>query len=193
MNYKKLSTPFEINKEQLQKDFEIISQMEAARLPLHLHNQIGLTYENENAKNKFHDGAGSLDYDYDNWSEEDALAGVPPPVSTRKLKESDFDKIVPELKGMYVYDLLLDLKKYYNVGRTRFMLMKSKNCLTWHVDSTPRMHIPVITNERCKMVWDDGTLTMEEGNLYWVDTRIPHTAFNGSYKDRIHLVMTVEE
>lgn len=193
MNYKKIKTPFDIDIKTLQSDFEKISNMETAKFPYSYYRQIGLTYENENAKNKFHDGAGSLDFDYENWTEEDAAAGTPPPLNTRKLKESDFNKIVPDLKGMYIYDLLSDLQKYYKIGRTRFMLMKSKTCLTWHVDSTPRMHIPIFTNESCKMVWDDGTLTMEDGSLYWVNTTIPHTAFNGSYVDRIHMVMTVEE
>ncbi len=193
MNYKKLDQPFEIDIKSLQSDFENISKMELAQLPFTYYRQIGLTYENENSKNKFHDAAGSLDLDYENWTIEDANSGKKPPLSTRKLKESDFNKIVPYIKGMYTYELLENLKKHYNIGRTRFMLMKTKTCLTWHIDSTPRLHIPVFTNDRCKMVWDDGTLTMEDGNLYWVNTTIPHTAFNGGYVDRIHLVMTVEE
>jgi hypothetical protein len=192
MNYRKILTPFVINGTALKTDFDAISKIDLAMIPLSRYNQIGLTYENENAKNKFYDGVGSLDYDYNNWDEADMLAGLPPPANTRKLNELDFNKIVPELKGMYTYELLSDLKKYYNIGRTRFMVMKSKTCLTWHLDSTPRMHIPVFTNEQCKMVWDDKTLSMEDGNLYWVNTTIPHTAFNGSYVDRIHMVMTVD-
>ena len=149
--------------------------------------QLGLTYANEKSKNKYLDAVGSLDWDYENWDGE----GNPPPRKD-KVKEKDFVKIVPDLKGTYLYELLQDLQNKFHIGRTRLLLMEPKTCLTWHQDSTYRLHIPIITNDRCMMVWDNKTVHMPQGTLYWVDTTQPHTAFNGSFEKRIHLVTTVE-
>lgn len=154
--------------------------------------QLGLTYENDDSVNKFSDAVGSLDYDYGKWTSEAMDAGELPPAKTRKVTEKDFNKIVPDLKGMYIYDVLTELQKKFHIGRTRLMLSKPKTCLTWHNDSTYRLHIPIFTQQGCIMVWDNCTIHMPEGSCYWVDTTQWHTAFNGSLKDRIHLVATVE-
>ena len=158
-----------------------------------MHNQVGLTYANEACNNKFYDAVGSLDLDYERWTEEEIAAGSPPPARQEKMDESEFNKIVPNLSGMYIYDLLSNMKNEYDIGRTRIMVLESKQCLTWHQDSTPRLHIPIITHDGCKMVWENTTASLMPGLLYWADTRHPHTAFNGSYKQRIHLVATVKE
>ncbi len=72
------------------------------------------------------------------------------------------------------------------------MRLTSKTCLTWHYDSTPRIHLPIITNDKCFMVWENYTKHLEEGILYQVNTKIPHTAMNASFEERIHIVATVD-
>ena len=32
------------------------------------------------------------------------------------------------------------------------------DCLTYHKDSTPRLHVPIVTNEDCFMIVDDKVL-----------------------------------
>lgn len=189
--YKQLNLDLDINIKQLQKEvLDLYSNKDI--LTGEFENQIGLTYENNNCKNKFADGVGSLDLDYENWTEEERRAGEPPKPRTRKVAEHDFNKIVPELKGLYLYEILEHLQHKFNIGRTKLMLSKSKTCLTWHSDSTYRIHIPIFTQEGCIMVWENCTIHMPEGSLYWADTTKLHTAFNGSFKERIHLVATVQ-
>jgi len=40
-------------------------------------------------------------------------------------------------------------------------------------------------------VIDDEVMHMKQDNWYWANTTIPHTAFNASDTDRIHLVATM--
>lgn len=188
--YKKINLDVDIG--QLQNETtELFSRKEI--FSVHFPSQLGLTYEDESCENKFGDGVGSLDWDYTLWTPEQIKAGLHPPARTRKVTEQDFNKIVPELQGFYIYDLLKLLQEKYNIGRTRLMLSNPKTCLSWHRDSTYRMHIPIFTQEGCFMAWNDCTLHMPEGSCYWTDTTVPHTAFNGSFKERIHLVATVEK
>lgn len=188
--YKKID--FNVNISRLQEEvLDLFSRKDI--FDSYFPNQLGLTYENDDCINKFSDAIGSLDYDYDKWTDAQKDAGEPPPLSTRKVTEKDFNKIVPELAGTYIYDILLELQTKYKIGRTRLMLSKPKTCLSWHHDSTYRLHIPVVTQEGCWMVWENCTLHMPEGSCYWADTTQWHTAFNGSFKNRIHLVATVEE
>jgi len=60
-----------------------------------------------------------------------------------------------------------------------------------------RFHFPIITNHGVEFtMWDtenvEKTVHMEEGSLWAIDTRKPHTAINTGNEDRIHLVVDVE-
>ena len=73
--------------------------------------------------------------------------------------------------------------------RTRVLMLDPRECYTYHTDPTPRMHIPVKTNEACMFILDDEVVKMdEEGTVYWIDTTFPHLALNGSREKRIHIV-----
>lgn len=151
-----------------------------------LKNQVGLTYMDDDCANKFHDGVGSLDWDYQSWT-----TGKNPPPSTRGATEADFSKIVPAIEPTYLGSVVAELQQRYNIGRTRLMKLSSTRCLSWHRDSTPRLHIPIITGPACFMIWENKTIHLEQGKLHWTDTRMLHTAINASFEDRIHLVTTV--
>jgi hypothetical protein len=83
-----------------------------------------------------------------------------------------------------------------DVFRTRLMLSKPKSCYSIHRDFTPRLHLPLITNEQCKFLFTEPEQLIHmpaDGRTYWVDTRVNHTFLNGSTDDRYHLVMVVKE
>lgn len=63
-----------------------------------------------------------------------------------------------------------------------------------HADTTPRVHIPLITNPQSWFIFKNGmTINLDVGKVYWLDTRREHTAINGSDDWRLHLVGVVED
>jgi len=90
--------------------------------------------------------------------------------------------IFPEAK------LINHYLKEFDLYRSRIMINHSKECMTIHKDPSPRVHIPVISNENCLMIIDNYAHYLPPGKIYWTDTRKSHTAMNGSYEKRIHIV-----
>lgn len=79
--------------------------------------------------------------------------------------------------------------KRLGMFRTRVMRMKSKTCYSYHRDLTKRIHIPLITNDKCFMVIDDEVIRYPANNNYYImDTTKIHTAVNASWEERIHIV-----
>lgn len=76
----------------------------------------------------------------------------------------------------------------YGLVRTRIMKSNPKTCLSWHVDMTKRVHIPLFTNNKCFMVIDDNVYRMPPDKIYLADTTQPHTAVNASFEPRAHIV-----
>lgn len=82
----------------------------------------------------------------------------------------------------------------YNLIRTRLMWVSPMTCYSMHTDSTPRIHIPIITNPECYFVFKNGTIQhMPAGLVYWADTTQYHTFMNCSNMPRLHLVGVVEQ
>jgi len=82
------------------------------------------------------------------------------------------------------------------VYRTRIMLSRPKSCYSIHRDYSPRLHLPLVTNDQCYFLFTNPEKMIHmpaDGKTYWVDTRSHHTFLNGSLLDRLHLVMIVEE
>jgi endonuclease III-like uncharacterized protein len=106
--------------------------------------------------------------------------------SLASVVEKDFNIIQPELEGSLIEHYL----KKYNLYRSRIMLMTPKTCYSVHSDPCPRIHIPITPNKKSWMVWpfDNQCHRFEEGSVYLVDTTKPHSFFNGSNIDRIHIV-----
>ena len=100
-----------------------------------------------------------------------------------KYQEKDFNVCAYDLP--YTNSIIRDLQMY----RTRVMRMKPKTCYTYHKDPTQRIHIPLITNDKCFIVIDDEVIRYPaDGNHYVVDTTKMHTAVNASWHERIHIV-----
>lgn len=122
--------------------------------------------------------------DPSNW-----LTGVGRIKQLENSNEQAYCVINPELNGT----LLEYYIKKYNGFRTRIMVMPEKHCYSIHPDLTPRIHIPIVTNNQAWMIWpySNQCHQLTEGNVYWTDTRKFHTFINGSTVNRIHLVMCV--
>jgi hypothetical protein len=106
--------------------------------------------------------------------------------------ELSYNQLNPFFKDTIFEKLITD----YKMTRTRFMWVNKMSCYSVHKDSTPRVHIPLITNPECYFVFKDGEdakLThMKTGHVYWADTRKNHTFINCSEMERLHLVGVVE-
>ena len=81
------------------------------------------------------------------------------------------------------------IKKYQGF-RARIMRMEPRRCYSVHNDPTPRIHIPIETNDQCWMVWPNNNVcaNMPAGNVYFTDTTKIHSFFNASLEERIHVV-----
>lgn len=84
--------------------------------------------------------------------------------------------------------------KKYKAYRARIMLMSPRRCYSVHKDPTPRIHIPIVTNDQCWMIWPTQQFCMKlkPEFLYWTNTTKEHTFLNGGTEDRIHIVMCVD-
>ena len=82
----------------------------------------------------------------------------------------------------------------YNLIRTRLMWVSPMTCYSMHKDSTPRIHIPMITNPECYFVFKQGIIQhMPVGSVYWTNTVNLHTFMNCSDKPRLHLIGAVNK
>jgi hypothetical protein len=139
-------------------------------------------------------GTGSLSLDWDNAIETIDEYGhekiIVPPYDV-PLKEGDFNVLCKQFESTVFEDVYKELTKHYHVGRVRIMKSKSKTCLTWHVDSTPRIHFPIKTQEGCFMIIEDEVKHLPQQTWWHTNTILHHTAFNGSKEDRIHLVAVI--
>ena len=105
------------------------------------------------------------------------------------LKESDFDS--PLFDDMpYINSILHELKMY----RSRILILKPKSCYSYHVDASPRIHIPIITTPNNFMVIEDKCYWMPaNGSAYYTDTERMHTFVNADLKvTRIHIVGCID-
>lgn len=111
-------------------------------------------------------------------------------VGISKGYELSYNKINPFFKG----SILESIVDEYQLKRTRLMWCGPFSCYSIHVDRTPRIHIPLITNDSCLFLFPpNSTVHLATGSVYWVDTRRPHTFINCSEKPRLHLVGIVEK
>lgn len=93
--------------------------------------------------------------------------------------------INPYFKNTYFEELIIK----YKLMRTRLMFLKPYSCYSMHRDDTTRIHIPIITNDRCYFVFKEfGLFNMPEGHVYHVNTLTEHSAMNCSTEWRLHLL-----
>ena len=108
------------------------------------------------------------------------------------IEEHRYTEICPEFQGTYVEEVYNLITSKFKLGRVRFLMKPPRSCLSWHRDPEMRLHIPIITNEGCRMVIDNVSFHMpSNGSAYLTDNTKYHNFFNGSEIDRVHLVATV--
>ena len=142
----------------------------------------------------FHKGAGSLMFDWNN-SKIDSVNGIDNIsnlfIKSEQLNESDFTVMCSQFKGTTFETVFNMLNQKYILGRIRLMNLKPKTCLSWHVDDSPRLHYPIITQEGCFLVIEDEVMALPLNKWHIADTTKKHTAFNGSKSSRVHLVAVI--
>ena len=102
--------------------------------------------------------------------------------------EESYRFINPNLRGTQLEKFI----EAFDGFRTRIMIMPPRQCYSVHADPTPRLHVPIITNDQCWMIWpfESCCKRLIEGYVHLVDTTKSHTFINGSGSEkRIHLMM----
>lgn len=150
------------------------------KYPFDANNQISLTHRE--GHQDFYDGVGSL-YDFENnkWLH----------------REGEFKCFNADLEKSYLHEVYKTSLEHipFSVGRVRLMRLMPKTCLSMHIDDNLRFHIPIITNPQCFMVFAEAPPVRlpNNGSLYWTNTIIPHSVFNGhNNEERIHLVFATD-
>jgi hypothetical protein len=86
-----------------------------------------------------------------------------------------------------------ELIEKHKMYRTRFLWINEKSCYSLHKDSSPRIHIPIVTNPQALFYFSkSGFQYLGIDKVYWVDTRNIHSFVNFSDEKRLHLVGCVE-
>ena len=109
-----------------------------------------------------------------------------------ELRKDEKEYVHPLYDLPYTNSILLK----YNLHRTRVMKMIQGTAYGMHVDNTPRIHIPLITNDKCLFIIDDIVYKMPaDGSVYYTNTTKLHTAVNASTTRfiRTHIVGNVNE
>lgn len=92
----------------------------------------------------------------------------------------------------FIFDLPYtnSLLEKYSISTARIMKLYPKQCYSWHHDTSPRIHLPLVTNEKCLFILEDSVYQMPAGNAYYVNTTKKHTALNGNRNNfiRYHIV-----
>jgi len=107
---------------------------------------------------------------------------------TFRVDDLEYDTLIYD---EYNYTNLIIEK--YNMCRTRIMWMKQKFAYGWHKDHSPRIHIPLVTNEHNMFIIDDNVYRIPaDGGVYLVNTTLPHTFVNANSEPflRSHLLGT---
>lgn len=98
------------------------------------------------------------------------------------------------LNSIFKDTIFEELITQYKLKRTRLMWVSPMTCYSMHKDSTPRIHIPMITNPECYFVFKQGIIQhMPVGSVYWTNTVNLHTFMNCSDKPRLHLIGAVSK
>jgi hypothetical protein len=106
--------------------------------------------------------------------------------------EFSFSEFIPEFADTYFEYVYQQLTALFPIGRMRILSKAEHCCNHWHRDPEPRLHIPIVSNPGSLFVVNNHcTHLPADGSVYFTDTRGYHTAMNGGFYDRIHIVATL--
>ena len=119
---------------------------------------------------------------------DDPFFGCEKVKSLKPYKETDF--VHPNFDMPYTNSIL----KKLNMHRTRVLKLGPASCYSIHRDPTRRIHIPIVTNDKCFLIVNNEVIYLPaDGSHYEIDTTHRHTAINGSRDlERIHIVGCIE-
>jgi len=64
---------------------------------------------------------------------------------------------------------------------------------SWFHTVCRRIHVPIYTNDKCEQIFENRSFHLDEGFIYEINNRIPHSAYNGGNEFRIHLIIDIME
>ena len=138
---------------------------------------------------KWHDAGGKKQTGLQYYQDEDPWISATGRARSGIL-ETDWAQLNPFFKDSIFEQLIIK----YKLLRTRLMWLSPNTVYSMHSDTTPRVHIPLITNPDCYFVFQRGIVRhLGLGYVYWVDTTKKHTFMNCSNHPRLHLVGVVEK
>lgn len=59
----------------------------------------------------------------------------------------------------------------------------------WFHEHSHRLHVPLITNDKCKNIFVDKEYHLNVGTLYEINNRVPHGAYNNGDETRVHCII----
>lgn len=126
------------------------------------------------------------------FDEDDYITGIGKLDTLEIQNERQYKHVQKRLKGTLIEKLILQ----HNAYRTRIIILPPKTCYSIHHDLSPRLHVPIVSNEQNWMIWPQHSQCehLSPGSVYYTDTRLPHTFINGDNTlKRIHLIMSVNK
>lgn len=109
-----------------------------------------------------------------------------------RVDEAAFTELIPEFEGTYFAHVHEQLTRRMPIGRMRLLSKGLYNCNSWHRDPEPRIHVPIVTNPGSLFVVNHHVTHLPaDGSTYFTDTRGYHTALNGGFATRVHLVAAI--
>lgn len=116
-----------------------------------------------------------------------------PETNEKLFYESEFSEFNEDFKDTIFYSIYRQMP--FRIGRMRLMLLSPLSIYAIHRDSAPRAHIAITTNPACFLMSGSGETSHvpTDGNVHIFDTTSPHTAFNASLENRVHLTMSMAD
>ena len=91
----------------------------------------------------------------------------------------------------YTVGVVKHLMARYSFSTVTHRCIMPNTCYSWHTDfSKVCLHIPLITNEGCRFVYQDKAFHMPaDGSVYVVNNEKPHSFMNGGTEPRVHITL----
>jgi hypothetical protein len=91
----------------------------------------------------------------------------------------------------YTVNVVKHLMATYSFNTVSYRCIMPDTCYSWHTDfSEVCLHIPLITNEGCRFVYEDKAFHMPaDGSVYIVNNEKSHSFMNGGTEPRVHITL----
>jgi hypothetical protein len=93
----------------------------------------------------------------------------------------------------YTKSICENLKQFCPYNSIYYRKLMPLTCYKWHFDTMKTcLHIPIITNEGCKFVYENYVCSMPaNGNVYIVNNEKFHTFINAGSTERVHITLDI--